>query len=347
MTVSAYPSGNEPCPVDEPRPGVRDNRSMPEAEDTRAVDVLGAPYSAETLELPSDDEGEVVATLVSRRAAESHGRAVLHVHGFADYFFQTVAADYWVARGYDFYALDLRKYGRSLREHQTPNFVTDLGDYYPELDEAFRRVTERDRHDHVVVSAHSTGGLVTPLWAHDRGHRLAGMVLNSPWLDLQGSLLLRTAGTKAIDQIGLRRPYLSIPRDVSGLYARSLHRDHHGEWDFDLAWKPLQSWPVYAGWLRAVRRGHARVHRGLDVQAPVLVLTSAASGHAKEDDETVAGIDMVLDVEQIRKWAHKLAGSVTLARVPGALHDVTLSREPVRTQVFDEITRWSSSYVEE
>jgi alpha-beta hydrolase superfamily lysophospholipase len=272
---------------------------------------------------------------------------VLHVHGFADYFFQTVAADYWVARGYDFYALDLRKYGRSLREHQTPNFVTDLGDYYPELDEAFRRVTERDRHDHVIVSAHSTGGLVTPLWAHDRGHRLAGMVLNSPWLDLQGSLLLRTAGTKAIDQIGLRRPYLSIPRDVTGLYARSLHRDHHGEWDFDLAWKPLQSWPVYAGWLRAVRRGHARVHRGLDVQAPVLVLTSAASGHAKEYDETVAGIDMVLDVEQIRKWAHKLAGSVTLARVPGALHDVTLSREPVRTQVFDEITRWSSSYVEE
>ncbi len=88
-------------------------------------------------------------------------------------------------------------------------------------------------------------------------------MLNSPWLDLHGSLLLRTAGTKAIDQIGLRRPYLTIPRDVSGFYARSLHRDHDGEWDFDLAWKPLESWPVFAGWLRAVRRGHARAHRGL------------------------------------------------------------------------------------
>lgn len=316
-----------------------------DAGDDRIVDVLGEPYLAETLELPADDEGEVVATLVSRRAEAPSGRAVLHVHGFADYFFQTVAADYWVDRGYDFYALDLRKHGRSLRTHQTPNFVTDLGDYYPELDEAFRRVTERDGHTEVVVSAHSTGGLIAPLWAHDRGHRLAGMVLNAPWLDLQGSLLLRTAGTKAIDQIGLRRPYLSIPREVSGLYTRSLHRDHNGEWDFDLAWKPLQSWPVYAGWLRAVRRGHARVHRGLDVQAPVLVITSAASGHAKEYDETVAGHDMVLDVEQIRKWAHKLAGSVTLARVPGALHDVTLSREPVRTQVFEEITRWSDAYL--
>jgi alpha-beta hydrolase superfamily lysophospholipase len=55
---------------------------------------------------------------------------------------------------------------------------------------------------------------------------------------------------------------------------------------------------------------------------------------------------MVLDVEQIRKWAHKLADSVTLARVAGALHDVTLSPEPVRARVFEEISRWSDAYVE-
>jgi alpha-beta hydrolase superfamily lysophospholipase len=287
----------------------------------------------------------VVATLVSRAAEDSRGRAVLHVHGFADYFFQTAAADYWVERGYDFYALDLRKYGRSLREHQTPNFTTDMSEYYEEIDEAFARVTERDGHDHVVVTAHSTGGLVMALWAHDRQARLAAMVLNSPWLDLHGSLLLRTAGTKAIDQIGARRPYLSIPRDVSGFYARSLHRDHDGEWDFDLAWKPLQSWPVYAGWLRAVRRGHARAHRGLEVPAPVLVLTSGASGHPREFDESCAGTDIVLDVEQIRRWAHKLGPHVTLVRVDGALHDVTLSRKEIREVVFDEITRWTTAYV--
>ncbi len=316
---------------------------------TGTVDVLGEPYRAETLVLADDDEGAVVATLVSRRSADSRGRAVLHVHGFADYFFQTGAADFWVARGYDFYALDLRKYGRSIRDHQTPNFVTDLSAYYEELDAALRIVAERDGHDHVIVSAHSTGGLVTALWAHDRRSALAGplagMVLNSPWLDLHGSLLLRTAVTKAIDQIGARRPYLSIPRDVSGFYARSLHRDHDGEWDFDLAWKPLQSWPVYAGWLRAVRRGHARAHRGLDVPAPLLVLTSDASGHPQEFDETCASTDIVLDVEQIRRWAPKLGDHVTLVRVPGAIHDVTLSREPVRARVYDEVGRWHDAYV--
>jgi len=312
---------------------------------TRSLDVLGAPYHTETIELPDDEEGPVLATLVCRPADTQTAKAVLHVHGFADYFFQTPAADYWVERGYDFYALDLRKYGRSLLEHQTANFVTDLCDYYAEIDEAYRRILERDGHEHVVVTGHSTGGLITPLWAHDRQPALAGMVLNSPWLDLQGSLLLRTAGTKAIDQLGARRPYVTIPRDVSGFYARSLHRDHDGEWDFDLTWKPLESYPVYAGWLRAVRRGHARAHRGLAVPAPVLVLTSALSGRPKEYDESCSRTDIVLDVELIRKWAHKLADHVTLVRVEGALHDVTLSREPVRRRVFEEITRWSDAYL--
>src|SRR5947208_1875902 len=127
-------------------------------------DILGAPYTAETIELPDDDEGRVVATLVTRpggrRTRLSGDRAVLHVHGFADYFFQTGYAEWWTSRGYDFYALDLRKYGRSLRPHQTPNYVTDLREYYPDIDAAWERVTERDGHTEVVISAHSTGGLV-------------------------------------------------------------------------------------------------------------------------------------------------------------------------------------------
>ncbi|HZJ04536.1 MAG TPA: alpha/beta hydrolase [Nocardioidaceae bacterium] len=312
----------------------------------RESDLLGEPYFAETIELPDDDEGVVVATLVSRSANQPTTRAVLHLHGYADYFFQTMAADFWVSRGYDFYALDLRKYGRSIRPHQTPNFVTDLRLYFEEIDQAMLRVRERDGHDHVVMTAHSTGGLIAPLWADDRAPGLAGMVLNSPWLDLPGNFLLRTAGTRAIDQVGARRPYLTIPRNVSGLYAQSLHRDHSGEWDFNLEWKPLESWPVYAGWLRAVRRGHAKLHRGVNVGAPILVMTSGGSVYPRAWDDSVTGHDIVLDVEQIRKWAHRLGDHVTLARIPGALHDITLSAEPVRALAFAEISRWLAAYVE-
>ena len=56
----------------------------------QSPDILGQPWEAETITLPPDDEGPVVVTVVRRRAARPTGRAVLHVHGFADYFFHTV-----------------------------------------------------------------------------------------------------------------------------------------------------------------------------------------------------------------------------------------------------------------
>ena len=308
-------------------------------------DILGPPYVATTLPLRADDEGECVATLVHRPADRPTGRAVLHVHGFADYFFQVAAADHWCERGYDFYALDLRKYGRSLLGHQTPNFVTDLAAYYEELDLAFEAVS-RD-HDHVVLSAHSTGGLTVPLWASDRGLEVAGMVLNSPWLDMHGDVFTRHLAMPVLHQVGARRARLLVPRKVSGLYARSLHHEHEGEWEFDLSWKPLESWPVYAGWIRAIRTGQARVAAGLDVRAPVLVLSSARSGRPRTiDDPDVSNTDIVLDVEQIRRRAPMLGRHVTLAQVEGAIHDVTLSRPAVRKLVFDEIGRFLAAYVE-
>jgi alpha-beta hydrolase superfamily lysophospholipase len=312
------------------------------------VDILGEPYVAETLELPADDEGEVVATLVSRRSAADGGsrRAVLHLHGFCDYFFQTAYAEWWNERGYDFYAVDLRKYGRSMRPHQTPNYVTDLRDHFADLDAAFERVAERDGHDEVVISAHSTGGLIVSLWANERRHALAGMVLNSPWLDMQGGALIRGVGTRVIKQVGARQPARLIPRTVGGHYARSLHVDHEGEWTFNTDWKPLDSFPVSFGWLRAIRIGHAELHRGLEVGCPVLVLSSAGTRWPKEMGPDVHGYDIVLEVPQIRQWATAIGSHVTYVAIDGARHDVILSRPEAREKAYAEIDRWRRTYVD-
>jgi len=311
---------------------------------TARRDVLGSPYTAETIELPDDDEGPVVATLVRRPAGRRTRRAVLHVHGFADYFFQTAYAEWWCARGYDFYALDLRKYGRSLLPHQTPNFTTDLHDYFPELDAAWERIG--DGHSQVVLSGHSTGGLTVPLWADDRRVAARGIALNAPWFDLQGSLLVRHALTPVVAQLGRRQPKRLIPRSVTGFYARSLHRDHEGEWDFDLAWKPIESWPAYAGWLAAIRRGHAELHAGLDLAYPALVLASESSATPTEMGDDVHRHDIVLDVEQIRRWTPALGRHVTYVGIPNARHDVFLSREEPRTAAFAELQRWVRAYVD-
>jgi alpha-beta hydrolase superfamily lysophospholipase len=316
---------------------------------TMVTDILGEPYEAEVIDLPADDEGPVVATLVRRRAPGTARGAVLHLHGFCDYFFQTEMADFYVDLGFDFYAVDLRKYGRSLLPHQTPNFCRGLDEYYPELDAALQRIRQRDGHGTLVLSGHSTGGLVGALWADSR--RAAGaptadaLVLNSPWLDLQGSLLLRTVGTKAVDQIGLHRPYRVLPRNVSTLYGESLHSDYRGEYAFNLQWKPRESFPVRAGWLRAVRRGHARVHRGLDVGAPVLVLCSSRSTTPQKWCDDVTCSDVVLDVGQIARWSHALGPHVTIARVDRAIHDVLASPEAVRKEAYVEVTRWLGTYL--
>jgi alpha-beta hydrolase superfamily lysophospholipase len=174
-----------------------------------------------------------------------------------------------------------------------------------------------------------------------------GMVLNSPWFDMQGAAWVRSlAGRAAVEQLGSRRPRRVIPRSVSGLYARSLHRDHEGEWDFDLPWKPLESYLVHAGWLRAVRKGHDELHAGLDVPCPSLVLSSERGSQPVEMGDDVHSTDIVLDVEQIRRWASSLGRHVTSIAVDGAVHDVVLSRPTVRAVVYDVLDRWVSTWVE-
>ena len=98
-------------------------------------------YLQQTLPLGADPdgEGELFATLVRRGGPQpGAGRAVLLVHGFTDYFFNTALADHLAHRGFAFYALDLHKCGRSWREGQTPHFTTDLARYDAELDRALK-----------------------------------------------------------------------------------------------------------------------------------------------------------------------------------------------------------------
>ncbi len=314
-------------------------------------DVLGAPYTAETLVLAPDFEGEVVATLVRRTVhddgAPAAAGAVLHLHGFADYFFHTELADFWVARGYDVYALDLRKYGRSLHHHQSPNFVADLATYDEELAAAWQRITERDGHTRVVVSAHSTGGLVAPLWLDRVRPPRAGRRV--PELPVAGGDRLAPLPPRAhhAHRRG-GRPATADPRAPLG--AGHLHPqpapEPDGEFDFDLAWKPRLSMPVYAGWLRAVRRGQAVLHRGLDLPTPVLVMTSDRSGWPSQWDEAVHEMDIVLDVGLLHRWAPVLGAHVTSRRIAGAKHDVVLSRQPARAAVYDALDRWLRAYVE-
>jgi len=311
------------------------------------IDVLGSPYERHTIDLGTDDEGPVVATLVRRRAEKPSRRAVLYVHGFVDYFFQTHLADFFAENGWDFYALDLRKYGRSLLPHQTPNFARSLTEYYPELDEAARIIREVDGHDQMLVGGHSTGGLITSLWSHSRQGQglIDGLFLNSPFFDFNTPWWVRRPLVSAVVRSGSRNPYRKVPLKTLGLYGESLHSQQRGEWTYDLAWKPLMGFPVTVGWLDAVRRGQRRLRAGLGIDAPIMVACSTRTFRGRAWDDDLRLTDSVLDVEHIVRWAPRLGARVTIARFDGGMHDLTLSGKDVRTEVFRELSRWVDAFV--
>ncbi len=310
---------------------------------TWAPDVLGEPYEALTLPLRDDEEGEVLATLVRRRAPEPTRRAVLYLHGFIDYFFQTHLADFFVDQGYDFYALDLRKYGRSIRPHQTANYVTSLAVYAEEIDAAVELI--REEHDLLLVNAHSTGGLIAALWAHHRPGEVDGLFLNSPFLDLRATWVERHVLAPGGDLLARASPKSPVPAGLNPYYAQSIHRNWRGRWDYDLDWKPAEGFPVRAAWLAAIRRGQRSMVRGLGIEVPILVMSSTRSHTPRAWDDVLRTSDAILDAESIAQLAPRLGRHVTIVRIDGGMHDLVLSADPVRARVFDELGRWMGAYL--
>lgn len=308
-------------------------------------DILGTPYEAAELPLTADEEGPVTATLV-RRPVPGATRAVLYLHGYTDYFFQTNLADHFVSSGFSFYALDLRKYGRSLRPHQSPNFVRDLTAYDEELDEAVRIIREQDGHTRLLVNGHSTGGLAAALWASRRAGRglVDGLFLNSPFLSMPAAPAVRTLGAPALEALGRFAATRKLPAPLNPHYVHSLHRDHRGSWDFDLTLKPAEGFPLYAGWLAAIQRGHRQVRQGLQIDCPVLLMASTASTVTNKWDPALLHTDAVLRADDIAALAPRLGRHVTTVRIEGGMHDLVLSAPPVREQVFAELDRWLDAY---
>lgn len=309
---------------------------------------------------PGDPPGPLTATLV-RRNPPHHPRAVLYVHGWSDYFFQTHVADYADRLGFDFYALDLRRFGRNLldvssgdgpdaspgeeprvRGDVAGGFVTDLRDYGSEIDLAMAEISRT--HDRVTLVGHSLGGLVTSLYADARPGVVNGLVLNAPWIANQAPVMLQAAVRQA-SRIG--DPLRVIPLPDNGLYRRATHVDLGGQWRFDLRIKSnSERFRVRVGWMHAVLEAHAAVRRGLHIDTPVFVGMSAASGNPVRWGPEVTSTDTIIDVGEVAKAAPRLGNTVTVAKISGGMHDLALSVDDVRRHAAKELERWVGAYVE-
>ncbi len=313
-----------------------------------AEDSLLESFQSVTIDLPDaqeyagEPEGSLCATLVRHRPPRQR-RALLYIHGWNDYFFQTQLAVETAEMGYDFYALDLRRYGRSFRPGQLGGFVTDLSSYHDEIDEAVRIITE-EGHDDLVIMGHSTGGLIATLWADERPGVASALILNSPWLELQGYPELRPALRRMFSAVGSLSPTAALPLSENGFYSRTISAAEDGVWDYDLQLKGGDAFVARVGWLAAIMRGHAKVSAGLSIDVPVLVLISERSDFRRKWSEDLRRADIILDVETLAARAHHLGGHVTLIRIEDGMHDLALSDEPARSRYYAEVGRWLATY---
>ncbi|MBW3068319.1 alpha/beta hydrolase [Actinomyces sp. 594] len=208
-----------------PRPEPTSRASSPSAAPAGpapklSTDILGEPWVARTIPVAESPAapGADHAVLVHQRGAAPapgsagqpgtprHERAVLYLHGRNDYFFQTWLADAFLAAGYEFYALELRACGRAGVGYWSPHDVRDLRVHDEEIAEALRIIRSEHGHSTVVLNGHSTGGLQAAIWAGDHPGSVEAVTLNSPWLQLNSSGLVRSYGSAFIDLLSRRDP---------------------------------------------------------------------------------------------------------------------------------------------
>ncbi len=325
--------------------GAPDPGAAPLSLDWRTDHLLGEPFQeaplgpATLVRYPHPDD-----------APPPHA-AVIHVHGYNDYFFQEHLARTFAAAGYAFYAVDLRAAGRSLQLDQIPHFVMDLREQATDISAAARTVRALEPGLPLVLHAHSTGGLTGALWAH--AHRNAAgadagpdvLVLDSPFLDLWAPDWQRGVGTRVLDTVG-RLAATAIVKDGPSRYAEHLLAANGGRWEFDTTLKRPDGLPSRVGWFVAVRRGQARVAVGLEIACPVLLARSDSSGPDTLDNPRLGAQDTVLDVEQMAALAPYLGHDVTELVVPGAVHDLTLSADEPRQAYLAGMLEWTNSRVD-
>lgn len=289
--------------------------------------------------MPNDYEGKVVCTLVRKLNSRPVEQAVLYIHGFLDYFFQEEMADKFIQHGYNFYALDLRKSGRSILPHQTPYNLRKIDEYFADLAAAITQV-RAEGNKRLTIIAHSTGGLTVSLYLNENKNACDALVLNSPFLEMNQSWMVRKIGIPFVTLFSKLFPDTIAGSNFSTFYGKSLHKSQKGEWDYSVEWKPIAAKTVTLGWLNGIHRAHKTIKRGLNIKCPILVLSSDKSLKGNEWSEKFHYADLVLDVNHIQRYADKLGKNVTKQTIVGGRHDLILSQKPIRENVYNVIFSW-------
>lgn len=297
-------------------------------------DILGDGFELRYMRHPDDYCGEVRSTVVRLRSTTPTDKAILYVHGFSDYFMQREMAEMFASHGYAFYAVDLRRYGRSLLPGQKMFRIRDLHEYFADI-EAALKVMQADGIERIVLLGHSTGGLTTSLYMSEHhSPMIKALMLNSPFLDWNLPPLVRKAAIPVASLLGAVFPNLPVHQKPDPAYGESLKdREYRREWKPDILPAPD------AGWIRAIHTAQKELRRRR-IAVPVLLMHSTESAHPGDSKEKYTRADAILDVKAISHYGRRLGDNVTEVAIEGSMHDLALSDEAVRKKMYAVMLEW-------
>lgn len=298
-------------------------------------------FKYEKLLLKDDYEGKVEATLISSEKNKAGQIPVLYLHGFVDYFFHPHLANEFHNHGFNFFALELRKYGHSTLQDQHPNYCRNIEEYFEEVGLALEQVYSESGKK-IIFLGHSTGGLIVPLYAEKGSKKelIQAIILNSPFLDLNEAGFVKSLGVPFLGIISMLFPYANLPKALDPIYAMSVHKEYTGEWDFNTDYKPIEGFPAYFAWLNAIKKGQDKIKKGLNISIPILLLHASDSFKPKKWSERVQKSDTVLNIEHMKKYGPGLGNDITLIEVQDGMHDLFLSSDLVRKKAIEEMFKW-------
>jgi alpha-beta hydrolase superfamily lysophospholipase len=319
---------------------------LPLHAQTFKPDILGGRFEQVTISMPADYEGDVVCVTVRAKANKVTNKAALYIHGFNDYFFQREMAEQFNNNGYNFYAIELRKFGRSFLPHQSLCNARKIEEYYADIDTAISIIL-KEKNNFILLCGHSTGGLVASLYANEGKKRnaISALWLNSPFFDINMNIILKRIGIPLISSIGSISPNISVTMGNSQLYGESLHVNYRGEWNYNLKWKRMKSPKMNFGWIHAIYRAQHKLRKGLEISCPVLVMHSDKSIKADKWNDNISRADIVLNIKDITKHAPKLGDNVTIQSIKDGKHDLILSVKNVREKVYSNLFKWLKGVV--
>jgi alpha-beta hydrolase superfamily lysophospholipase len=312
-----------------------------ETDTTWHPDILPG-YEARYVNQGEAFDGPCRSTIVRLRAQRPSRRAYLYVHGFNDYFFQSEMGRRFVDSGYNFYAVDLRRYGRSKEPWQYPYNIRDIREYYADIDSALAQI-RRDGNTDITLSGHSTGGLTVLSFAADKGADCGvdRVVTDSPFLEWNYNSFYRNVAVPVVQFLGKIFKNSKIKQSHCDGYAYSLLRQYHGQWEYNTDWKMIYSPPVTFSWVGAINAAQSRLmkHRK-DIAVPILVMHSSRKIDGCGWTPEFQTGDAVLDPAMIQERGSLLGHERVVCAIDSGIHDLILSEPGPREAAYDTIFKF-------